>query len=299
MVDDLRPARPQSGYTDASVVWQAPAEGGIPRYMMVFGEGDPPAVGPVRSARQYYIAWAAEWDALYVHVGGSPQALATLRSQGRGQLVYNADEFRWGGRFLWRVKFRYSPHNVYSDGKHLRALVKAVGAKDFADVPAPVWRFAQDAPLGARPVGGRIVVPYPQNVITYAYDRTTNTYPRTVTGEKRQVDGTTKQRVAPKNVVIMFMHFGPLNDGSHKGRLEADVVGSGVAYVATNGTTIKGTWKKTAMDAPTRFYDADGDPITMTVGQTFVQVVPKGTRITIADGDGPPTVPGPPGMTPV
>src|SRR5207342_3908734 len=61
MIDDLRAARPQSGLNSASVVWQAPAEGGIPRYMAIFQEKLPKLVGPVRSSRLYYIAWAAEW----------------------------------------------------------------------------------------------------------------------------------------------------------------------------------------------------------------------------------------------
>src|SRR4249920_1750670 len=99
MIDDLSAARPQSGFSSASIVWQAPAEGGIPRYMMVFGETRPTDVGPVRSSRYYYIAWAAEWRAVYAHAGGSPQAMQTLRAKGSGQLVYNADEFRWSGSF--------------------------------------------------------------------------------------------------------------------------------------------------------------------------------------------------------
>ena len=82
MIDDLGPARPQSGFSAASVVWQAPAEGGIPRYMLLFQSTIPGSVGPVRSAREYYIEWAAEWKAMYVHAGGSPQALQTLASKG-------------------------------------------------------------------------------------------------------------------------------------------------------------------------------------------------------------------------
>ena len=60
MIDDHPDARPQSGFNAASVVWHAPAEGGIPRYMLLFQDKVPATVGPVRSARQYYIAWAAE-----------------------------------------------------------------------------------------------------------------------------------------------------------------------------------------------------------------------------------------------
>jgi Protein of unknown function (DUF3048) N-terminal domain/Protein of unknown function (DUF3048) C-terminal domain len=283
MIDDLYAARPQSGLSQASVVWQAEAEGGIPRYMALFQEGDPPAVGPVRSARLYFIAWAAEWNSVYVHAGGSPQAKQLLASsKGQGKLVYNADDFRWEGRFLWRVATRLAPHNVYTDGKHLRQLVKKVGAKTIDK--APVWHFAPDADISARPQGGRIVVPYPYNKIRYAYDRTTNTYRRSVSVEGKQVDAGTKVRIAPKNVVIMFMRFAALNDGTHHDRQSASFIGSGVAYIATNGKTIKGTWKKTTMRSPTRFYDRNGKPVTLTIGQTFVQVVRLGTKITIEDG---------------
>jgi hypothetical protein len=291
MVDDLSPARPQSGFSAASVVWQAPAEGGIPRYMMVFQENTPGDVGPVRSSRYYYIAWAAELRAVYAHAGGSPQALATLRTQGQGQLVYNADEFRWGGSFR-RIPTRSSPHNLYTTGKQLRALVAAVHAKD-GPITWP-WRFAADAPLARRPVGGRIQVSYLANVIRYDYDRLTNTYLRSVSVEGKQIDASTKQRVAPKNVIVMQMRFGPLDDGSHKHRLEANVIGSGKAWIATNGITIQGTWKKTSLKAPTQFFDRNGNVVTLTVGQTFVQVMKTTDPIKfVAGAKPPPPKPGP------
>ncbi len=285
MIDDLSAARPQSGFSAASVVWQAPAEGGIPRYMLIFQENVPAAVGPVRSARYYYIAWAAEWRAMYVHAGGSPQALQTLRSQGSGKLVYNADEFRWGKSF-WRIKTRFAPHNLYTDGKHLRSLAKSVKATD--GPMKPVWTFTPDLEATLRPRGGRIDVGYAANKIRYDYDWTTNTYLRSVTGEKKQVDASTGARVAPKNVVIMLMKFGPLNDGSKKHRLEADVVGKGTAWISTNGTTIKGTWRKDSLTKPTVFYDAKGKAVTLTVGQTFVNVMQTGTKVTITAGAPPP-----------
>ena len=181
-------------------------------------------------------------------------AKATLKAKGNGQYVYNVDEFRYSGTFF-RITTRRPPHNLYTTGAKLRATGKHAGAKDQAY--KPVWKFAPDAPLEARPYGGTITVTYPDNTIRYAYDRTTNTYLRSVTGEKKQTDAATGVRIAPKNVVVMRMHFGPLNDG-HPGapRLEADVVGSGTAWISTNGRTIKGTWKKTAVTKPTKFYDA-------------------------------------------
>ena len=286
MIDDLGAARPQSGLASASVVWHAPAEGGIPRYMAVFQDVQPETVGPVRSSRYYYIAWAAEWRAIYIHAGGSPQALATLRAKGNGQLVYNGDEFRHSGTFF-RLKTRFAPHNLYTTGAMLRALGTRLGAKDQAY--SPVWQFAPDAPLEARPVGGTIGVRYSANTILYTYDRTTNTYPRSVTREAKQTDAANGVRIAPKNVVVMLMAFGPLRDGHpNKHRLEATVVGSGPAWINTNGRTIKGTWKKTALTQPTKFYDGAGKEVTLTIGQTFVQVMPRGSTVTIKAGAPPP-----------
>ncbi|TAK02957.1 MAG: DUF3048 domain-containing protein [Chloroflexota bacterium] len=284
MIDDHRDARPQSGFNDAAVVWQAPAEGGIPRYMLVFQDTIPGSVGPVRSARQYYVDWAAEWNAVYVHVGGSPDALATLRSKGRGQLVWNADEFRYGARYLWRAEGHDAPHNVFSDGEHLRSLATAVGA---ADGPLePAWTFGPDLPAALRPVGATLTVHYPYEAVTYRYDSNANAYWRYIDGSAvPQVDAADGEIVAPANVVILRMRFGALNDGHpDKHRLDADDVGAGEAIISTNGRIIRGTWSKDSVTGATRLLDAAGRPITLTAGQTFVQVIALSYEYEVREG---------------
>ena len=180
---------------------------------------------------------------------------------------------------------RDAPHNLYTNLANLRKLSAATRAEPGPLDPA--WRFAPDAPLADRPEGGSISVAYYANRITYRYHRETNAYKRSVSGEGSQFDVADDKRVAPKNVVVMLMRFGPLNDGSNKHRLEADVVGSGVAWISTNGRTIKGTWAKTKLTAPTRFFDKDGTPVTLTVGQTFIQVLQTGSTVTIKPGRDP------------
>ena len=119
-----------------------------------------------------------------------------------------------------------------------------------------------------------------------------------MTGEKAQVDRSTKRRVAPRNVVVMLVRFAPLNDGSNKKRLEADVIGGGTAWVSTNGLTVKGTWRKASLTGPTRFFDGAGKPIRLTVGQTFIQVLPTGSKITFTAGKAAPIDPLPAGLDP-
>jgi hypothetical protein len=294
MIDDLAAARPQSGFNSAAIVWHAPAEGGVPRYMLIFQDQIPGGVGPVRSTREYFIEWAAEWTAMYVHHGGSPQALATLAAKGHGQWVWNADGFRWLPRYLWRVTTRSAPHNVYTDGEHLRALAARLGVEDGA--LKPVWTFAPDADPSLRPTGGSIKVVYPYETITYRYDNLTNRYVRYIdTSKTPQVDANDNSIVAPANVVILRMHFGPLNDGHpNKFRLEAADIGHGDAWISTNGVTIHGTWRKASATAPTLLFGPDGKPVTLTAGQTFVQVLPLTYRYTITPG----TMPGAPSAAP-
>jgi hypothetical protein len=273
MIDDHRAARPQAGFNGAAVVWQAPAEGGIPRYMLILQDDLPALIGPVRSVRQYYIDWAAEWNAVLVHVGGDPRALATLRSEGDGRLVWNVEERLYEGTYLWRATDRAVPHNVYSDGEHLRQVAAVVGATDGPIRPA--WTFGRGARLSARPIGTTLTIHYPYETITYRYDTASNRYPRFIdAATEPQVDAADGEVVAPSNVVILRIPFGPLDDGHpDKDRLEADDVGMGEAIISTNGRIIHGTWSKASVTAPTRLFDASGSPVTLTAGRTFVQVI--------------------------
>ncbi len=286
MIDDAAAARPQSGLAEADIFYQALAEGGIPRYMAVFQVGDPRAIGPVRSARRYYVGWAKEWRALYAHAGGAPNALAAVRAA-NGRTLWDADQFRYSNT-LYRIRERFAPHNVYSTGKKLRALGRRLGAT--APITKAAWTFKEPADIAERPVGGSIVVPYRANRITYRYDRETNRYLRGVSGAKTQRDGTTRKVVAPVNVVVLYMGTAPLrNDrfsrqNEKKHRIDIDYIGSGKALVFRDGKVIKATWSKKTELAPTRFLFAGGPskgkPVPLVRGQIAIQVVPKSTDVT-------------------
>ncbi len=286
MIDDHPDARPQSGLSLASIVWQAPAEGGIPRYLAIFADQDAASLGPVRSARPYFIAWAAEWRALYVHVGASTEAASMLLTYGNGSYVVDADEYRWGGPagYLWRTTDRAAPHNVYSSTPKLLALAARLGAKP---ATSGAWTFGPPGPLSGRPVGATISLQYPTTSVGYTYDRLSNTWLRSEGGVP-SVDHLNRRRIAPTNVVVLTVQFGLLNDGSGKGRLEANMIGSGPALVATGGLIRQATWEKASVTAPTLLFDASGNPVTLTAGQTFVEVVEPSMPLVAQGGSMPP-----------
>ena len=166
--------------------------------------------------------------------------------KGNGQLVYNADEFRWGGLLL-ADHGRGSPRTTCTPtGKHLRQLASR-GRRDGRPDRSRSGSSRRTRRSSERPTGGTISVAYPANKITYSYDRKTNTYLRSVTGEAKQIDAATGKRVAPEERrrhahALRAAQRRPARQAPARGR----VVGKGKAWIATNGQTIKGTWEEVA-----------------------------------------------------
>jgi hypothetical protein len=294
MIDDSPAARQQAGLSFASIVWQAPAEGGIPRYMAIFQSGTPPRIGPVRSARLYFVRWAAEWKAVYLHSGGPPPLRAFLA--GRQKLVLDVN-----GRATSRVGFRAAPHNLYTDGKRIRKFAeqaKHATSKRLGYDPTAPGRLqpftdgALDADRG--PDRGKLRVSYTSETVSYAYDRVSNTWLRYVDGREQHDALATANRgngkigagprIAPTTVVVMVVPIrrSKAIEGSALGRLEADSLGTNTAWVCANGRVTKGTWRKKNPTDRTRFFDAGGREIVFPRGQIFVQVVPKASAAKFA-----------------
>jgi hypothetical protein len=294
MLDDHWAARPQAGLSQADIVYQALAEGGIPRYMAVFQTQDPPLIGPIRSARGYFVAWAEEWKAMYVHVWGAPDAMSKLATD-NGVKVWNADGLRWlGNTYMWRVDWRVAPHNAYTDGLHLRALLAKLGGT--SPSPKTPWAFGDPVPEWLRPVGGSIDIPYFYNRIQYEYDRASNTYLRSHEADvihhkmAPEIDPNNDRRVAPSVVVIMFMDTYLMAGHANikKGRLELDYLGQGKAWVFENGTVVGARWNKARETSQTTITYASGPdagkPVPFVRGQIFIQVVPPDTAVTYTLG---------------
>lgn len=279
MIDDNVQARPQYGFNAASIVYQAPADGGETRYMMVFQERQAKRVEPVRSGRPYFVNWAAEYRGAFAHYGGDAKTLKYLPTIHR-KVIWNVDALFGSRAAFHRDKTRKAPHNAVTSTAAVRRRAVAQGAEASLADGAATRVFADDLPMDQRPAKGSIRIPYNRGATSYSYDAERNLYLRSVAG-RAQIDAADGKRVTARNVIVLFMKYS-IDPESEPGyhRPVFDHVGSGRALVFRDGQIIKGTWKKPSAAALTRFYDAAGQEISLVRGRIFIQVVRTGTDVT-------------------
>lgn len=283
MIDDNTVARPQSGFNAASIVYQAPADGGEDRYMMVFQEGSSPDIGPVRSARPYFVQWAAEYKAGFGHFGGDITSLrTTVPTLIKSGSIYNMDDLAGFGCAYHRVTTRAAPHNAYTNtGELLRCAAKVPYPTTFQKVPTRP--FTADTPAAQLPKAGAntVTIPYPTNKVEYLFDASRDAYVRKVRDVVQVDPADNNQWVYARNIIVLYqpLAYDAKVDPGHNRPIVGDI-GSGQAMVFMEGKAIKATWKKPNATSLTRVYDAAGKEIPLVRGRIFIQVVPTGTKVT-------------------
>lgn len=278
-IGDNAVARPQSGFSSASIVYQAYEEYSEDRYLMIFQEGTATDIGGVRSARPYFAVWAAEYNALYGHFGGDTKVLSQTIPSLSGS-IYNMDDLSGGSCPYHRIATRAAPHNAYTNTAALITCLTQRGyPATFQGVSTRT--FVDDTPAADRPASQSITVPYHTVSVGYKYDPATDSYLRLLNG-KNQIDPANGQQVIARNIVVMFQTVS--NDYFEKStgiqRIQVGNIGSGNAIVFKEGKAITGTWKKASATALTRFYDSAGNEIPLVRGEIFIQSVPPGTAVT-------------------
>jgi hypothetical protein len=278
MIENSLAARPQSGLDQAGVVFEAVAEGGVTRFLGLFQDTQPSYIGPVRSARPYYVQWDLGFDAAYAHVGGSPDGLNDVKSWG----VKDLDEFYNAGAYQ-RIASRGAPHNVYTSIAQLNALEasKGFGASEFIGFPRKA-----DSPAKTPSVTSiDLSLSGPDYAAHYAYNPAANNYLRSEGGQPHMEISQSGQQVqiAPKVVIAIVVpeSQGAL-DSSGAYYSEYAAIGSGAAYVFQDGTVTTGTWQKTSNTTQIKFISANSQPITLNAGQTWITVLSNASASSIS-----------------
>jgi hypothetical protein len=289
MVENSIDARPQSGLSQAGVVFEAVAEGGVTRFMALYQDTAPADVGPIRSARPYYVQWAMGFDAAYAHVGGSPDALSDIANWG----VHDMNQFS-NGSFYHRITSRDAPHNVYTGIDTLNKLESTKGYTStftgFTRKTEQPYKAPAQPSNGKKPLTNEPVVT-PANSISmslsgptydphYDYDAASNSYKRSEAGTA-QTDAGSNTQVTPKVVIAIVVPMGRgALDSSGAYYSDYNPIGTGTAYVFQDGTVTTGQWSKPSNSAGLTFTGSDGKSLALDRGQTWITAVTSTAGVT-------------------
>lgn len=293
MIENHEDSRPQSGLLSADVIYEAVAEGGITRFLTIYYCQDANPIGPVRSARTYFIDFASEYgeSPLYAHVGGAntpgpADALSQLTDY--EWTGYNdLNQFSIGFPTFWRDYDRLghttdTEHTMYSTTTKLWDFARKSRGLSNVDKTDTSWdkkfvkySFQDSQPsLGAQTIHLEFWKSHSNYFIDWAYDRETNSYKRN-NGGKPYIDNNTKKQLTTKNIVVLFMKESNAFDGYENNvHLLYKTKGTGKARVFMDGKDIAATWRKDSRTARTLIFDNSGTPVKFARGTIWFEILP-------------------------
>lgn len=308
MIDNNINAMPQAGLLEADLVYEIIVEGGETRLMLVMQGKDLDKIGPLRSARHYFLDYALENDAIYVHYGQSPQAKEDIESLSISDIngIYESESL------FWRDSSRYAPHNAVTSTANIEKIIEREGFRTTTHQD-PVLNYVVEQELDSIEEieqqeqqekaenqqqsssvsennnqeeetqttsqiqeAWEVTIPYSvYNTVKYEYDPETQTYIR-YSRDKKQVDWETEKEVTTKNIIITFIENESIDS---YGRQTLYNIKKADGYYITNGKAIPITCEKTSRSGKTIYKDLNGNELKVNDGKTFIQICPINSEV--------------------
>ena len=269
IVENSVAARPQSGLNAADIVYETLAEGGTPRFIALFQSGDAQKVGPIRSARSYFLDISKEYNLPFAHCGGSEEALVEIKKEN----LMSLNEMTYAPTY-WRDKERKAPHNLYTSTDKLRELAKT---KNFVKAPTVNLKFDKSYWDSDKLSPATDVLLKINKLYNTSYTYKDGFYFKSMD----RVSSINKEDNLPltyKNIVVQVTTIKTQMDGNH---LDIALVGAGDGYVISNGKFIKMHWTKKNDTSQTHLTDQEGNDLPLNPGKTWWNIVDKSTVVDI------------------
>lgn len=269
MVGNTTDAMPQYGISDADVIVEAPAEGGLTRLMTIYQDyKDLPSIMSVRSCRHYYAYLSNEFEAIYVHYGQAIYATEMLK---RFDDLNGLDGDLENVTFF-RDKSRKSPHNAYINGESIIAgIEKREYRTQHADTYNNTFLFADASGDLEGGENAAVAAPgYTVNKPWFVYNADTGLYER-YQYKAAHKDGGSGEQLAFKNVIFRVCDYKVEPDGKYLDVKTASYGGPG-KYIS-NGKAIDIAWVKEVEDGVCRYYDANGKELELNPGKTCICII--------------------------
>ena len=277
MIDNVGSARPQAGLNEAYIVYEIIVEGNQTRLMALFKDKGLSKIGPIRSSRHYFLDYALENDAIYVHFGWSPRAKSDISKL----KINNVNGLTESSKTFWRVRDKSAPHNAVTSTKKILDVAERKKYRTTSDKESVLNYVVDEINIEDGEEAKSIVIPYSSSYkVSYEYDEETKRYTRSY-NKTVQKDWDKKEIVATKNIIIPFAKNSTLNDGSGKGRQDLSNIGTLDGYYITNGKAIKIECSKSSRSEQTVYKELDGNEIEVNDGNTFIQIVPLDSKVVI------------------
>ncbi|HEY3810305.1 MAG TPA: DUF3048 domain-containing protein [Acidimicrobiales bacterium] len=275
-IDNVDPARPQSGVNQADVVYEELVEGGLTRLAAVFQSDYPTLVGPVRSGRLTDPPIVDDLNhPVFAYSGTNAVFLPILRSQP----VTAVDDGNHAGAF-WRTSLHANPHNLYS------SVVGLAGLSTTHAPPPPLFSYlpAHAAFTGPGLVpAAQVGIQFPAAAVGWTWNAAAHLWLRSQNGTI-DVDGAGIQ-LSTTNVIVQFVPYIISLRGYESGVAttipQGELLGTGAAWYFSNGEMIKGTWSRATLTSVTSYKDAKGTPLRLNRGRTWVELAPIGVTPTV------------------
>lgn len=276
MLGNSQDACPQSGISNAGVIYEVPVEGDITRLMGIFEDYDSlEKIGSVRSCRDYYLFYANEFDAIYCHYGQAVYALQYLDQH----LIDNLNGLEMEGTAYYRTSDRKAPHNAYTGYSYLQKGIEQKGyTQEYKEDYTGHYQFAPEGTETTLDEGTAANMVKLDNFTVnhpwFEYDAQTKEYKRFQYGEA-QVDELTNEQLTCDNIILQYSSYQPYDEN---GYLNIDTSSGGSGKFITRGKAIDIRWEKDSQWGITRYYDANGNEIQLNPGKTWVEII-KNDRI--------------------
>ena len=278
MINNNHAAWPHAGLQDAFLNYEIIVEGGITRILSLFKDADTEKIGSVRSARHYFLDYAMENDAIYVHHGRSPQALEDIENYNIDNIegLYDEDGF-------WRDKTlnKAYEHTSFTNIEKINTVIKEKGYRTTTDTDLLLNYSAKEIDLSKKEnsiKADKISIEYSSYQTTYyEYDEENKVYLRSMDDEPH-VDAITGKQYTTKNIITYQLKNRTIDS---TGRQDLDNVGSGEGYYISNGYAVPITWEKASRSSQTVYKYMDGTEIDANDGVTWIQIQPVGKELGI------------------
>lgn len=285
MLNNLKKALPQLGVSQADIIYEIPAEGGITRMLGVFQSVDRVGnIGSVRSARDYYVSLAYGHDAIFLHAGGSPQAYTAIKKWRVTAL--DCVNGPYEGTLYWRDADRRKnaglEHSVLTSGATILELLptyKRVTLSHQEGYAYPMSFLPQGERASGESAYSLTIQFSTYKTGVFIYDPESGLYKVEEYGAP-YVDGNTREQVAVKNVLVLRTDVSNVQ-GDDKGRLSVRITGTGSGQFFCDGTVQDITWSRKDNASPMTYTTADGGELNFGVGHTYVNIIGKSAQVSV------------------